>query len=83
METAYDWITVAAFAGLVTLFLSRSLDARLEDDRLWSYFVPAAAFGAADWLGNNGKGWAAVAVAFLALGYMLRYLRLPPGPPRH
>ena len=82
METVYDWVTVTIFAGLVTLYLSRSLDPRAEDDSLWHYLLPAIACGLANWLGNHGYGWAAVLLIAAALGYMFRFLRAPP-PPKH
>lgn len=82
METVYDWITVMIFAGLVTLFLSHSIDPRGDDDSLWHYALPAVACGLANWLGNQGYGWAAVILIAAALGYMLRFLRAP-SPPRH
>ena len=42
METVYDWVTVAIFAGLIVLFLQRSVGP--ERDQLW------LRVGAADFL---------------------------------
>ncbi|MEG3153317.1 XrtV sorting system accessory protein [Sphingomonas sp. RB1R13] len=82
METAYDWVTVIIFAGLVTLFLSRSLDPQADDDGLWHYLFPAMMCGLANWLGNHGYAWTAVMLIAASLGYMLHFLRTP-APPRH
>lgn len=53
METAYDWITVAIFAGLIVLFLQRST-AEVQVDRVIDYLPPALLCAAANYLGNNG-----------------------------
>ena len=39
METPYDWVTVAIFAGLVVLFMQRSTsdDVHDEHDSIWLY----------------------------------------------
>jgi len=38
METVYDWITIGIFAGLVVLFLQRSMEGQHEDS-LFHYLV--------------------------------------------
>lgn len=53
METAYDWITVAIFAGLIVLFLQRST-AEVHVDRMIDYLPPALGCALANYLGNNG-----------------------------
>ncbi len=71
METAYDWITVIIFAGLVTKFLSESVKLEGSDDSIWQYLPPAIGCGLANWLGNEGWDLAAVFVIALTLGYAL------------
>ncbi|WP_300975269.1 XrtV sorting system accessory protein [Sphingomonas sp. LHG3406-1] len=82
METIWDWVTVFIFAGLVTLFLSRSVDVEHDDDRLFHYLVPSAGCAVANWLGNEGHGLAAALLILLVLGYVRHFLfRRPHQPP--
>lgn len=74
METAYDWITVLIFAGLVTLFLSRSVGENRGDDSIWHYLVPSVGCAVANWLGNDGRDLTAVAVLAATLLYIYHYL---------
>lgn len=74
METLWDWVTVMIFAGLVTLFLSRSVQADEEDDSLAHYLVPSVGCAAANWLGNEGHGWAAVLMIGAVLLYIFHFL---------
>ena len=61
METAYDWITVALFAGLIVLFLQRSA-AEVPRDTLLSYLPPALFCALGNYLGNEGYDLPALAV---------------------
>jgi hypothetical protein len=54
MQTVWDWLTVAVFAGLIVLFLQRSM-AETPKDKLISYGPPALGCALANWLGNNGQ----------------------------
>jgi hypothetical protein len=82
METLWDWVTVMIFAGLVTLFLSRSMGEEQVDDRLLHYLVPSAGCAFANWLGNEGHQWAAAIMIVLVLAYvhlfLFRRLTKPP-----
>lgn len=76
METAYDWITVAIFAGLVVLFLQRSSAANPVDS-IWQYLGAALGCAVANWFGNEalkGEGLlyhaAAVATIIGTLAYI-------------
>ena len=53
METVFDWITIALFAGLIVLFLQRST-AEVQVDRMIDYLPPALACAFGNYLGNNG-----------------------------
>lgn len=51
METVYDWVTVGIFAGLIVLFLQRSVGPR--QDHMWPYFVAAVACAVINQVGNK------------------------------
>ena len=53
METVYDWITVAIFAGLIVLFLQRST-AEVPVDSMIQYLPPALGCALGNYLGNEG-----------------------------
>jgi uncharacterized membrane protein YjjP (DUF1212 family) len=55
LETVYDWVSIAIFAGLVVLFMQRSTQ-RVQRDSLWQYLVAAVGCALANWLGNTGLG---------------------------
>lgn len=80
METIFDWLALAAFAGLVVLFLQRSMEDE-PVDKLYHYAPPAIGCAAANWLGNNGYGLIAVAVLVLCAVYVIKVLR--PFPSKH
>jgi hypothetical protein len=80
METAYDWITVIVFAGLIVLFLQRSQgEAR---DHLWQYLVAAVGCAATNYLGNEALKlgqpayhFAAIALGLGTLGFIWKVLQ--------
>jgi hypothetical protein len=51
VETIWDWVTIFAFAGLVTLLLQRSSE-DTPKDKLWQYAPPAVACAVANQVGN-------------------------------
>ena len=65
MQTVYDWVTIALFAGLIVIFLQRSVGQRhgeAEDDNhdsIWLYLLPSVGLAAANYVGNEGYGIAA------------------------
>lgn len=61
VQTAYDWVTIAIFAGLLVLFLQRST-AEVQVDRAIDYLPPAICCALANYLGNNGHDLVAVIV---------------------
>ncbi len=75
METAYDWITVLLFSGLVVLFLERSLAPRAKGDPMIAYLPAAAGCAATNYLGNQDATLAAVACLVATLSYILFVLR--------
>jgi hypothetical protein len=50
METVYDWVTVIIFAGLIVLFLQRSVGP--ERDHLWQYLAASVALAVLNQVGN-------------------------------
>ncbi len=50
METIYDWVTVAIFAGLIVLFLQRSVGP--ARDSLWQYLGASVALAVLNQVGN-------------------------------
>lgn len=75
METPYDWITVAIFAGLVVVFLQRSVGDR-EQDSILSYLPAALGCALVNWLGNQGYHLFAVA-GLVALAAYIWYVIKP------
>jgi NhaP-type Na+/H+ or K+/H+ antiporter len=69
MQTPYDWITVAIFAGIVVLFLQRSVGESPVEDRLISYFPPAIGCAVANQFGNKGYDAIAIALILGAIAY--------------
>lgn len=53
METVYDWVTVAIFAGLIVLFLQRSSGAGEPQDSIWQYLIASVGCAVANYLGNQ------------------------------
>lgn len=81
METIYDWVSIAIFAGLVVLFMQRST-LQNPRDSLWQYMGAAVGCAVANWFGNqalSGGGLlyhaAAIAVTVGTLAYIAIVLR--------
>ena len=53
METVYDWVTVALFAGLIVLFLQRSSAQGEPNDSIWQYLVASIGCAVTNYLGNE------------------------------
>lgn len=78
METVYDWITVAIFAGLIVLFLQRSTDDEPQDS-IWLYMAGAVGCAVANYFGNAGHDAVASAIIIATLAYVVLVLK-PFGP---
>jgi len=74
METIYDWLTMAVFAGLVVLLLHRSAQEK-PSDSLWAYLPPALGCTAANQLGNSGYELAALLVLAGVITYIVAVLK--------
>lgn len=75
MNTIYDWMSVAIFAGLIVLFLQRSASDSPDEDSVWHYLPPSIGCALTNYLGNEGNALAAVAVLTGTLLYIWRILR--------
>ena len=78
METVYDWVTVAIFAGLVVLFVQRSTaehETPAEHDSLLVYLGAALGCAVANYLGNNGYDVLAIPLIGATIFFILYYLR--------
>jgi hypothetical protein len=76
METAYDWITIAIFAGLIVLFMQRSTsDTDSTDDPLWMYLAAGGGCGFANYLGNEQMHVPAILAIALTLAFVVHFLK--------
>jgi hypothetical protein len=77
METVYDWVTVAIFAGLVVLFVQRSTaeEQPREHDSLLLYLGAALGCAVANYVGNKGLDLLAVPLIGATILFILYYLR--------
>ena len=76
METIYDWVSLAIFAGLVVLFLQRSTSDRGEKDVSLLYYLGAGiGCAVANYLGNHGQDVVAVALLAATIGFIVYYLK--------
>ena len=74
MNTVYDWVTVAIFAGLVVLFLQRSTGWRPEGDSIWQYLGASAGCAIANYFGNKAVAGAGILYHLLGAGVILATL---------
>ncbi len=76
MDTIYDWLSLAIFAGLIVLFLQRSTSDRADKDVSLLYYLGAGVgCAAADYLGNHGQNILAVVVLAATIGFIVRFLK--------
>ena len=76
MDTVYDWVSIALFAGLIVLFLQRSTSDRAENDVPLLYYLGAGAGCAvANWVGNKHHDIIAVLVLAATVGFIFYFLK--------
>lgn len=76
METVYDWVSLAIFAGLIVLFLQRSTSERAERDVSLLYYLGAGAGCAvANYLGNHGQAIGAVLLLAATIAFIIYFLK--------
>jgi hypothetical protein len=83
METIYDWVSLGIFAGLIVLFLQRSVGERAEKDASLFYYLGAGAGCAvANYFGNEGQDLVAILLLAATIGliiFCLKPFKLKPG----
>ena len=75
METIFDILTVIIFAGLVVLFLQRSVSEEPAGDAMWQYLVASIGCATANYLGNHSYAIPALFVMFGTLVFIYYVLR--------
>jgi len=74
LETVYDWVTVAIFAGLVVLFLQRSSSDHPPPDSLWQYLGASVGCMVGNYFGNEAVEGKGVVYHVLGAGVILATL---------
>jgi Ca2+/Na+ antiporter len=74
MQTAYDWVTLTIFAGLVVLFMQRSVSED-RDDSILAYLAGAVVCAFANYMGNNGHDVLAIALILANLVFIFVVLK--------
>lgn len=82
MHTFYDFITIGIFAGLIVLFLQRSIDEAPPGDALWQYLVAAGGLAITNYCGNHEFVAVAIVALIATIGFILWVLRPFPQFPR-
>ena len=75
METVWDWATIFAFAGLVTLMLQRSSE-ETPKDKLWHYGPAALGCAVCNYVGNEGYDLAAILILLGVAAYVFVVLKV-------
>ena len=76
MDSIYDWVSLAIFAGLIVLFLQRATSERAEKDVSLLYYLAAGVGCAvANYLGNHGQNVAAIALLVATVGFILYFIK--------
>jgi hypothetical protein len=75
VHTINDWMTMGVFAGLIVLFLHRSMGTAEPRDHIWQYGPPAIGCAIANWVGNNVSGIWAGLILLAVIGYILIVLK--------
>lgn len=75
LHTIYDWVTVAIFAGLIVLFLQRSMQDE-PNDKLWHYLVASVGCAVTNYFGNEQQHVVAIA-CLIAVGVFIYFFIKP------
>lgn len=76
METIYDWVCLGIFAGLVVLFLQRSVGENTEpNDSLLMYLAAGVGCAVVNYFGNEGQDIVAIPLLVLTLGFIVKFLK--------
>lgn len=84
MDSVYDWVTLAVFAGLIVLFLQRATSERADEDvSLFYYLGAGVGCAVANYLGNHGQAvfaWLLLAATVAFIIYFLKPFQRPKRP---
>jgi hypothetical protein len=76
MDTIYDWISLAIFAGLIVLFLQRSTTDRGEKDvSLLFYLGAGTGCAVANYFGNHHQPVIAIALLSATIAFIIYFLK--------
>jgi hypothetical protein len=76
METIYDWVSLAIFAGLIVLFLQRSTSEHSDKDASLLYYLGAGiGCAVANYFGNHDQPVIAVALLVATVAFIIYYLK--------
>jgi hypothetical protein len=76
METIYDWVSLAIFAGLIVLFLQRSTSENADKDvSLLYYLAPGVGCAVGNYFGNHGQQVIAVALLVATVAFIFYFLK--------
>jgi uncharacterized membrane protein YjjP (DUF1212 family) len=83
MDTIYDWVSLAIFAGLVVLFLQRSTSEHsAKDASLFYYLGAGVGCAAANYFGNQGQNLIAIVLLAATVAFIIFFLKPFGGIPR-
>ena len=74
LDTIYDWLTVAIFAGLIVLYLQRSSEPD-PSDHIGQYLIASVGCAVTNYLGNEEMHIFAIATILATLVYIHLVLR--------
>lgn len=76
MQSVYDWVSLAIFAGLIVLFLQRSTSEHAEKDASLFYYLAAGVGCAmANYFGNRGQDIIAILLLVATVGFIIYFLK--------
>lgn len=75
MQTPYDWVTIALFAGLIVIFLQRSTGRSEQSDTILHYLPPSIGCAVANYLGNEGHHIPALAAIVANFFYIWKVIK--------
>ena len=76
MQSVYDWVSLAIFAGLIVLFLQRSTSEHAEKDvSLFYYLAAGVGCAMANYFGNMGQDIIAILLLVATVGFIIYFLK--------
>ena len=76
MQSVYDWVSLAIFAGLIVLFLQRSTSEHAETDvSLFYYLAAGVGCAMANYFGNRGQDIIAILLLVATVGFIIYFLK--------